>query len=72
MPSKVAALVRNFLGAESDALCLVPGEKLFLMKGVSKVVVGREAHVRADRIGTVEARGNGQHAVHRSLWFIRP
>ncbi|MEO6323702.1 MAG: type IV pilus twitching motility protein PilT [Thermoanaerobaculia bacterium] len=42
MASKIEALVRNFLKTDGDALYLVPGEKIFLMKGASKVIVGRE------------------------------
>ncbi len=42
MPSKVEALVRNYLRTDADALFLVPGERMFLMKGVQRAVVGRE------------------------------
>ena len=42
MASKVEALVRNFLKTDGDALYLVPGERIFLLKGTNKVVVGRE------------------------------
>ena len=42
MPSKVEALVRNFLRTDADALFLVPGERMFLMKGAQRAVVGRE------------------------------
>ena len=42
MSSKVAALVKNFFNTDADALCLVPGEKLYLMRGITKTVVGRE------------------------------
>src|SRR5256885_13382337 len=42
MISKIEALVRNFLRADADALYLVPGEKIFLMRGSSRAVVGRE------------------------------
>lgn len=42
MPSKTEALVRNFLKTDGDALYLVPGEKIFLVKGTNKIVVGRE------------------------------
>ena len=42
MAGKVAALVRNFLQTDGDALYLVPGEKIFIMRGTSRTVVGRE------------------------------
>lgn len=42
MPSKVEALVRNFLRTDGDALYLVPGERIFMIKGTAKAVVGRE------------------------------
>ena len=42
MASKIEALVRNFLKTDGEALYLVPGEKIFLLKGTSKVIVGRE------------------------------
>jgi len=40
--SKIEALVRNFLRTSADALYLVPGEKIFLMRGAQRTVVGRE------------------------------
>ncbi|MBL8114073.1 MAG: hypothetical protein JNK60_14430, partial [Acidobacteria bacterium] len=42
MASKIEALVRNFLRTDGDALYLVPGEKIFMLKGTSRQVVGRE------------------------------
>jgi hypothetical protein len=39
---KVAALVKNFLGTDADALCLVPGERLF-MRGDSRRSSGAES-----------------------------
>ena len=42
MASKVAALVRNFLQTDGDALYLVPGEKIFISRGTAKAVAGRE------------------------------
>lgn len=42
MASKVAALVRNFLQTEGDALYLVAGEKIFITRGTSRNVAGRE------------------------------
>jgi len=42
MASKVAALVRNFLQTDGDALYLVAGEKIFVMKGTARTVAGRE------------------------------
>src|SRR5512140_1678559 len=41
-PSKVEALVRSFLQTDGDALYLVPRERLFLMHGQRRTVVGRE------------------------------
>ena len=42
MASKVAALVRNFLQTEGDALYLVAGEKIFITRGTARNVAGRE------------------------------
>lgn len=42
MASKVAALVRNFLQTDGDALYLVPGEKIFISRGTARAVAGRE------------------------------
>ncbi len=42
MGSKVEALVRTFLRSDADALYLVPGERIFMMRGTGKAVVGRE------------------------------
>ena len=42
MAGKVAALVRNFLQTDGDALYLVPGEKIFITRGTTRTVVGRE------------------------------
>lgn len=42
MARNVEALVRNFLKTSGDALYLVPGERIFLIRGTQKVVVGRE------------------------------
>jgi len=42
VPSKVEALVRNFLRTDADALYLVPGERMYLMRGNARTVVGRE------------------------------
>jgi twitching motility protein PilT len=41
-PSKVEALVRSFLQTDGDALYLVPRERLYLMHGQTRTVVGRE------------------------------
>jgi twitching motility protein PilT len=40
--SKVAALVRNFLQTDADALYLVAGEKIFITRGTARAVAGRE------------------------------
>jgi twitching motility protein PilT len=40
--SKVAALVRNFLQTDGDALYLVAGEKIFITRGTARTVAGRE------------------------------
>jgi twitching motility protein PilT len=40
--SKVAALVKNFLQTDAEALYLVAGEKIFITRGTAKVVAGRE------------------------------
>ncbi len=42
MASKVAALVRNFLQTDGDALYLVAGEKIFITRGTTRTVAGRE------------------------------
>ncbi len=42
MASRVEALVRNFLRTDGESLSLVPGEKIFILRGGSKVTVGRE------------------------------
>lgn len=42
MGSKVDVLIRSFLRADADALHVVPGERIFLMKGSARAVVGRE------------------------------
>src|SRR5438552_4122162 len=42
MPSKIEALVRNFQKTDGEALCLVPGEKIFIIRAGAKVIVGRE------------------------------
>jgi Tfp pilus assembly pilus retraction ATPase PilT len=42
MASKVAALVRNFLQTDADALYLVAGEKIFITRGTARAVAGRE------------------------------
>ncbi len=42
MASKVAALVRNFLQTDGDALYLVAGEKIFITRGTARTVAGRE------------------------------
>src|SRR5262245_46479885 len=42
MASKVEALVRSFLKTDGDALCLVLGERMYLKRGASNSVVGRE------------------------------
>jgi twitching motility protein PilT len=43
MASKVEALVRSFLKTDGDALCLVLGERMFLKRGATNSIVGREA-----------------------------
>ena len=42
MASKVSGLVRNFLQTDGDALYLVAGEKIFVTRGTTKAVAGRE------------------------------
>jgi len=42
MASKVEALVRSFLKTDGEALCLVLGERMYLKRGGSSTVVGRE------------------------------
>lgn len=42
MGAKLDALVRSFLRSDGDALYLVPGERIFMMKGTARAVVGRE------------------------------
>lgn len=42
MASKVAALVRNFLQTDADALYVVAGEKIFITRGTVKAIAGRE------------------------------
>lgn len=42
MASKVAGLVRNFLQTDGDALYLVAGEKIFVTRGTTRAVAGRE------------------------------
>jgi twitching motility protein PilT len=42
MASKVEALVRSFLKTDGDALCLTLGERMYLKRGSSNTVVGRE------------------------------
>lgn len=42
MGAKLDALVRSFLRSDGDALYLVPGERIFMMKGTGRAVVGRE------------------------------
>jgi twitching motility protein PilT len=42
MASRIEALVRNFLKTDGETLCLVPGEKIFILRGGSKATVGRE------------------------------
>lgn len=42
MASKVAALVRNFLQTEADALYLLAGERIFITRGTARTVAGRE------------------------------
>jgi hypothetical protein len=42
MQSKLAALVKSFMATDAEALCLVPGQKLFVMRSGGKAIVGRE------------------------------
>ncbi|MCG3193431.1 MAG: PilT/PilU family type 4a pilus ATPase [Thermoanaerobaculia bacterium] len=42
MGSKIESLVRSFLRSDADGLYLVPGEKIFMMKGLGRAIVGRE------------------------------
>lgn len=42
MTARVAALVRNFLQTDGDALYLVAGEKIFITRGTTRTVAGRE------------------------------
>ncbi len=42
MTSRVGALVRSFLQTDGDALYLIAGEKIFITRGTTKTVAGRE------------------------------
>lgn len=42
MTSRVRALVRSFLQTDGDALYLIAGEKIFITRGTTKTVAGRE------------------------------
>src|SRR5712691_7932677 len=42
MPSRVEALIRNFLKTDGEALCLVLGERLYLKRAGARTIVGRE------------------------------
>jgi twitching motility protein PilT len=42
MATKIDALVRSFLRSNGEALYLVPGERIFAVKGSAKAVMGRE------------------------------
>jgi Tfp pilus assembly pilus retraction ATPase PilT len=42
MASRVSALVRTFLQTDGDALYLVAGEKIFVTRGTTRAVAGRE------------------------------